>query len=96
MGNIQIPDRGDYRIARARVPISMMEARGIEGDNDSLALVDIAVADGRIENIAASAPSQTSGEIDLAGRMILPAFVDCHTDEYLPHRRATRESAALG
>jgi cytosine deaminase len=77
--NIQIPDRGDFRIARARVPISLAEARGIEGDRDGLALVDIAVANGHMESIAPAASSPAAGAIDLAGRMIFPAFVDCHT-----------------
>jgi cytosine deaminase len=72
-----IPQGGSYRLARARVPTCVVDAPPI-GDSDGLALVDISVADGRIAAIApAGAP--TTGAIDLAGRMLLPAFVDCHT-----------------
>jgi cytosine deaminase len=74
---VSIPADGAYRLARARVPVCLADAP-LKGDADGLTLVDISVADGRIAAIApAGAP--TTGAIDLAGRMLLPAFVDCHT-----------------
>jgi cytosine deaminase len=76
---ITISARGDYRLTRARVPISVAEARGIEGDRDGLALVDIAVAEGCIESITPPATAPAADAIDLAGRIVFPAFVDCHT-----------------
>jgi cytosine deaminase len=79
LAEINIPTDGDYRMIRARIPISVAAALGIEGDRDSLATVDIAIASGRIESIAPSGAQAEDGAIDLAGRMILPAFVDCHT-----------------
>ena len=79
MSDVRIPPRGDYRLVRARVPIALAEARGIEGDRDGLALVDIAVDGGRIGSIAEAADKASPDAIDLAGRMVLPCFVDCHT-----------------
>ncbi len=78
MPEIRIPASGDYRITRARVPLAVTDARGIEADRDGLALVDIEISGGRIGSIAAAADAMP-GAIDLAGRMVLPAFVDCHT-----------------
>ena len=79
MADVRIPETGDYRLARARIPVSLAEARGIEGDRDGLALVDLAINGGRIESISSSSGRAEPGAIDLAGRMVLPAFVDCHT-----------------
>jgi cytosine deaminase len=76
---IRIPTSGDYRLARARIPVSLAEARGIEGDRDGLALVDIEISGGRIGSIGPVAEKAALDAIDLAGRMVLPAFIDCHT-----------------
>jgi cytosine/creatinine deaminase len=76
---IRIPTSGDYRLARARIPVSLAEARGIEGNSDDLALVDIEISGGRIGSIGPVAEKAAPEAIDLAGRMVLPAFVDCHT-----------------
>jgi cytosine/creatinine deaminase len=76
---IRIPTNGDYRLARARIPVSLAEARGIEGDSDGLALVDIEISGGRMGSIGPVAENPAPHAIDLAGRVILPAFVDCHT-----------------
>ena len=79
MAGLTISTNGDYQLARAGLPVSLTEARGIEGDRDGLALADIAIGNGRIESIVASAAAPAAGAIDLGGRMIFPAFVDCHT-----------------
>ncbi len=79
MADVRIPESGDYQIARARIPLSLAQMGDMTGDRDGLALVDIAVNGGRIESIATSTGVAGPGAIDLAGRMLLPSFVDCHT-----------------
>ena len=80
MAAIEIPENGWYVLANARVPVSLAPALAGSDDADGLAAADIAVADGRITGIAARgqrpAPPRA---IELAGRIVLPAFVDCHT-----------------
>ena len=73
-----IPDSGPYRLSRARVPASLLAGGPFAADGDGLALVDIAIADGRIASIAPAAEPDPAA-IDLSGRMVFPAFVDCHT-----------------
>ena len=48
-------------------------------DEDGFALADIAVADGKITDLAQRGNQPLPPVIDLAGRIVLPAFVDCHT-----------------
>ena len=75
-----IPSGGEYRLARAHVPACLLDARDVESGRDGLALVDLSVADGLIANIETSSLGASSpSAVDLAGRMVLPAFVDCHT-----------------
>lgn len=80
MAAIEIPENGWYVLAGARVPVSLAPALAGSGDGDGLALADIAVADGRITGIAPRgerpAPPRS---IEMGGRIVLPAFVDCHT-----------------
>lgn len=80
MAAIAIPENGWYVLAGARVPASLAPALLGSGDGDGLAVADIAIADGRITGIAPRgerpAPPRS---IELAGRIVLPAFVDCHT-----------------
>ena len=80
MAAIEIPENGWYVLAGARVPVSLAPALAGSGDGDGLAVADIAVADGRITGVAPRgerpAPPRS---IELAGRIVLPAFVDCHT-----------------
>jgi cytosine/creatinine deaminase len=71
------PEGGRYRLARAHVPACVADV-GARSDADGLALVDIEIVDGRIASIAAAGQPR-QGSMDLAGRMVLPAFVDCHT-----------------
>jgi len=80
MAAIEIPENGWYVLAGARVPVSLAPALAGSGDGDGLALADIAVADGRITGVAPRgerpAPPRS---IEMGGRIVLPAFVDCHT-----------------
>ncbi len=75
-----IPDSASYRLKNARLHPSLTPGLVAAFDADGFALADIAVADGRISSMAAHGKSQASAEaIDLAGRIVLPCFVDCHT-----------------
>ncbi|MBZ9974962.1 cytosine deaminase [Mesorhizobium sp. BR-1-1-10] len=75
-----IPASGSYRLANARVHQSVTLGLAATFDSDGFALADITVADGKISSIAAQAASKVpAGAIDLAGRIVLPCFVDCHT-----------------
>ncbi|MGX8013348.1 cytosine deaminase [Mesorhizobium sp. ORM8.1] len=75
-----IPDTTSYRLANARVHRSLTPGLATIFDADGFALVDIAVADGKISGIAAHDKSKAPADaIDLGGRIILPCFVDCHT-----------------
>jgi cytosine/creatinine deaminase len=79
VADIRIPTGGDYRLARARVPACLAEGYEIVADRDGLALVDIAINGGRIESIVGAEATPKSDSIDLGGRVVFPAFVDCHT-----------------
>ncbi|GLS28710.1 cytosine deaminase [Mesorhizobium albiziae] len=73
-----IPTSGAYILANARVNQSLTPGLDTAFDSDGFALADIAVDGGKVASIgAAGAPPE--GAIDLAGRIVLPAFVDCHT-----------------
>jgi cytosine deaminase len=75
-----IPDATSYRLANARVHRSLTPGLATIFDADGFALVDIAVADGKISSIAAHGKSKAPADaIDLGGRIVLPCFVDCHT-----------------
>jgi len=75
-----IPDSTSYRLANARVHRSLTPGLAATFDADGFALVDIAVADGKISSIATHGKSKAPADaIDLGGRIVLPCFVDCHT-----------------
>ncbi|RVD61663.1 cytosine deaminase [Mesorhizobium sp. M2D.F.Ca.ET.185.01.1.1] len=75
-----IPASGSYRLANARVHRSLTPGLAAPFDADGFALAELAVADGKIASIVAQAKSNAPADaIDLAGRIVLPCFVDCHT-----------------
>jgi cytosine deaminase len=75
-----IPASGSYRLANVRVHRSLTPGLVAAFDADGFALADIAVADGRISTITAHRQSNLpTGAPDLAGRIVMPCFVDCHT-----------------
>lgn len=75
-----IPASGSYRLANARVHRSLTPGFAAPFDADGFALAELAIAEGKIASIAAHAKSKAQGDaIDLAGRIVLPCFVDCHT-----------------
>ncbi|AZO14019.1 MULTISPECIES: cytosine deaminase [unclassified Mesorhizobium] len=75
-----IPTSGSYRLANVRLHRSLTPGLTAPFDADGFALAELAVADGRITSIVAQARSKAEANaIDLAGRIVLPCFVDCHT-----------------
>ncbi|MBA1139225.1 cytosine deaminase [Mesorhizobium neociceri] len=75
-----IPTSGSFHLANVRVHRSLTPGLTATFDADGFALADITVADGKISGIAAHKKSKTLADaIDLAGRIVLPCFVDCHT-----------------
>jgi cytosine deaminase len=73
-----IPASGSYTLSRARLHASLTPSLSAPADAEGFILVDLIVADGKVASIAAHNPAAFSA-IDLAGRVVLPCFVDCHT-----------------
>ncbi len=77
---LEIPTSGWYVLGNARLHASLTP--GLDGplDRDGFATVDIAVADGKVTGIASrGARPPPPRATDLAGRIVLPCFIDCHT-----------------
>lgn len=75
-----IPESGQLVLGKARVHASVTPGLAATFDGDGFALADITVADGRISSITAHGRAAApAGAVDLAGRIVLPCFVDCHT-----------------
>ncbi|MGE3305290.1 MAG: cytosine deaminase [Rhizobiaceae bacterium] len=76
-----IPETGWYTLTGARVHASQAPGLGTFADADGFALADIAIADGRITGMAAVKAGRPAPPraVDLAGRIVMPTFVDCHT-----------------
>jgi cytosine deaminase len=73
---------GSYTLCRARLHASLTPGLAAPADADGFILADIAVTDGRIASIVPHDPAAQGGipaGLDLAGRIVLPCFVDCHT-----------------
>lgn len=79
-GFAAIPEAPAFRLTRARLPLGLTEAGSLAADRDGLALVDIAIAEGRIESVlpAGTEPLEALPEFDLDGGIALPRLVDCH------------------
>ncbi len=67
-----------YTLSRVRLHGSLTPGLVAPADTDGFILADLAVANGRVASIATHDAAGTSA-IDLAGRIVLPCFVDCHT-----------------
>ncbi len=78
MTQVRLPASGPYTLSRARLHGALMTGLSEPADSEGFVLADLSVADGRI---AAISPHDAAGPsaIDLAGRVVLPCFVDCHT-----------------
>jgi cytosine deaminase len=79
MSIIQIPETGAFTLANARVHGSLTPGLAAPFDADGFALADISVLAGRIVSIAPSGHQPMPAAINLAGRIVLPCFVDSHT-----------------
>jgi len=81
MTSVTIPDTGWYVLTDARIHGSQAPDLNGRADRDGFILADVAVADGKITGIAAKNATRPTPPraIDLAGRIVMPAFVDCHT-----------------
>lgn len=77
---LDLPSSGWYVLANARVHFSLTTADIGATDEDGFALVDIAIADGKITGIAPRRDKPVPPRaVDLVGRIVYPCFVDCHT-----------------
>ncbi|MER9948986.1 cytosine deaminase [Mesorhizobium sp. M0047] len=75
-----IPASGSYQLANVRVHQSLTSGLTATYDDDGFALADITVADGKVASIAAHGKLKARADaVDLAGRIVLPCFIDCHT-----------------
>lgn len=79
-GFASVPLSAGYRLTNARAPLSLVESAALAADRDGLALIDIAVADGRIASIlpAGTGALEPGRAFDLDGGIVLPRLVDCH------------------
>ncbi|MGO4831772.1 amidohydrolase family protein, partial [Rhizobiaceae sp. 2RAB30] len=80
MTDIELPASGAYRLTRARVHASLVSEMRADADPDGFVLAVVSVADDKITGIVPAERSVPEpGDLDLGGRIVLPAFVDCHT-----------------
>jgi len=77
MPALELPG-GSYTLSRVRLHASLTPGFSAPVDTDGFVLADLSVADGRVASIGEYDPAKANG-IDLAGRIVLPCFVDCHT-----------------
>lgn len=75
---IATPAEGSYVLGRAKLFAGLTPGLELQPDADGFALCDIAVEGGKVASIVPHAGASAQA-IDLAGRIVLPAFVDCHT-----------------
>ncbi len=71
---------GRYRISRARLPRCLVVERpDLPLAGDGLVIADVVVAGPRIEEVAPPGTLPIEPSCDLAGAMLWPGLVDCHT-----------------
>lgn len=63
---------------RGRAPVAVLPVGAAASARDGLAAVDVEIVAGRIVAVAPADPARCA-DVDLAGGMILPGLVDCHT-----------------
>jgi cytosine deaminase len=73
-----LPATGRYRLARATVPVSLVEGASLVADAEGLAAADLTIADGRIAAITAPDSADGTPAVDLDRGLVLPCFVDAH------------------
>jgi cytosine deaminase len=79
MSFITIPNVASYRLANARVPVSLVaDASHLKPDADGLAPADIVIDSGKIATIGPAVPDGLQS-VDLKNGIVLPRLVDVHT-----------------
>jgi cytosine deaminase len=68
-----------FTLHRAHLHDSWIDAAGARHDGEGFGLYDLTVENGRIVTIAPSGAGSAGAENDLRRRVVMPAFVDCHT-----------------
>ena len=61
----------------------------IDGSNSPGYPADVAIRNGRIERIGNLQDAQAREEVDAAGRVLAPGFIDVHTTTSCPASRPT-------
>ncbi|HTV70454.1 MAG TPA: cytosine deaminase [Rhizobiaceae bacterium] len=80
MAAVEIPASGSYVLANARLHSSLTPGFSAVFDSDGFARADISVSDGKIVSVVERTEAPLLADaVDLAGRIVLPCFVDCHT-----------------
>ena len=80
MTALSLPADGWYVLANASLHASVTEGPAGRPDRDGFVRTDISIDAGRIQAIAPRGDKPLPPRaVDLAGRVVLPAFVDCHT-----------------
>lgn len=76
-----IPAGNAYVLTRAKLNAAVTPGLAASADADGFVLCDVTVAAGTIAAIAPhrEASMAGAGSQDLAGRIVLPLFIDCHT-----------------
>lgn len=68
-----------FVLHRAHLHDSWMDTPAAAHDRDGFGLYDLTVENGRIAGIAPSGEGSAGASNDLRRRVVMPAFVDCHT-----------------
>jgi cytosine deaminase len=80
MTSARIPASGSFTLADARLHCSLTPGLEALADAEGFVLAAIEVGEGRIRRIEPSGRGEAPADaVDLAGRIVLPCFVDCHT-----------------
>lgn len=79
MTQIQLPLSGPYTLINARLHASLTPSLSAPTDADGFIVADIAVSGGKTAVISPNSFVTAPDAINLAGRIVLPCFVDCHT-----------------
>ena len=77
-GPIVSSDKG-FTLHRVHLHSSWVDGGAARHDSEAFGLYDLTVADGRIAAIAPSTDDSTGAENDMRRRVVMPAFIDCHT-----------------
>ena len=78
-GGTIVRTKTGFSLHRAHLHDSWLDEAGAQHDAEGFGLYDLTVEDGRITAIAPSGAASEGAENDLRHRVVMPAFVDCHT-----------------